>query len=727
MGSVDFNRIGNDPALIRKMEEFRRTIAGLGSVVESEVGLSLSQMSSAIDEMRQAYQEIWNMGGKNIGEAQASFNRLSELWGNYLNEFAAFEQNKEAVRLQYDAQIARASTNDEKESLSKSKESELENLSTEQLLSSINWVELLSSFGNQIADTLARTSNHLNELVRTSGKNLSSAGSQLTPVAMNLNSEGNDSFEAMGTQAGKYRQALEAVKKAQKDLNVIQQGGQVIAGTYLNESGKICTVLLSQKQAEENLTNAQKRRSEAVTELSNSVQSIGKSGKVLVEAGKSVNSALTNVGVEVPTAVSGALDGVGTVMDSMADINFTNPVSIIKGAAGALSGVAKIVGSVFKLGADYSEYDELKQRYEGLIQIWDKLLSKKRAYINESYGAEATKAGEEALKILNNEKEINKILAEARLSSGKSAGSHSLDYRMWQGSYKWEGTNWQDVSKEVEQGLRKKGLGSVQFNGMGDMLNMTGEQLEWIKENYSGLWTKMDGDFRNSLENIIQYGETEKQILESVKKQITGISVDDFSNSYLNMLNNLDSTNEDFANSLENYLKKAIFQSLVANKYKDKIQNLYNAWAQVGEDGYKKEDVERLREMQQQLTDEMLAEREQQMEIFGWESKDKGTGTSQRSTSGGMSSMSQDTADELNGRFSSFQLSNEEIRNTANLIYFNLVSMKGTTDNSNGILSELKNLHIMSITRLDDINKNTKQLYEMNQRLGNIEKNTSNL
>ena len=135
------------------------------------------------------------------------------------------------------------------------------------------------------------------------------------------------------------------------------------------------------------------------------------------------------------------------------------------------------------------------------------MLDKKKAYINESYGAEASKAGEEALNIAKNELDVQKKLAEARLSAGSSIGSHSQGYRMWKGSYKWEGQNWRDVAGEIS---REYG---VTFNEMKDMINMSPEVLQSIRENYAGLWSVMDGEFRNHLENIIKYGETEKEIL----------------------------------------------------------------------------------------------------------------------------------------------------------------------------------------------------------------------
>jgi hypothetical protein len=73
------------------------------------------------------------------------------------------------------------------------------------------------------------------------------------------------------------------------------------------------------------------------------------------------------------------------------------------------------------------------------------------------------------------------------LDAGASSGSHSMNYRMWKGSYDYNGTNWKDVAGDIS-----KSLGGVDFSSMWSMLDMSAEQLEWIKTNYSGLWSKMD-------------------------------------------------------------------------------------------------------------------------------------------------------------------------------------------------------------------------------------------
>lgn len=75
------------------------------------------------------------------------------------------------------------------------------------------------------------------------------------------------------------------------------------------------------------------------------------------------------------------------------------------------------------------------------------------------------------------------------------------------------------------------------------------------------------------MQNIVDYGEQLTEIAQKEKEAITGIGFDEFKNGYADLLSDLDSTNEDFANNFEKYLQKAIFQSLIANEYKTKSKN----------------------------------------------------------------------------------------------------------------------------------------------------------
>lgn len=116
---------------------------------------------------------------------------------------------------------------------------------------------------------------------------------------------------------------------------------------------------------------------------------------------------------------------------------------------------------------------------------------------------------------------------------------------------------------------------------------------------------------------------------------------------------------------------------------------------------------------------------------FGWADEymkgDEKESSSQESTKGGFTSMSQDTGEELNGRFTALQISNEEIKNSMFFILGNLSSLCTHTSNNNLLLTEMRNLAVMSNGHLEDIAKYTKVLLGFGEKLDNIAYNTKSL
>lgn len=116
---------------------------------------------------------------------------------------------------------------------------------------------------------------------------------------------------------------------------------------------------------------------------------------------------------------------------------------------------------------------------------------------------------------------------------------------------------------------------------------------------------------------------------------------------------------------------------------------------------------------------------------FGWADEymkgDEKESSSQDSTKGGFASMSQETGDELNGRFTALQISNEEIKNSMFFIMGNLSSLCTNASNGNILLTEMRNLAVMSNGHLEDIAKYTKVLLGFGEKLDNIAYNTKSL
>ena len=302
---------------------------------------------------------------------------------------------------------------------------------------------------------------------------------------------------------------------------------------------------------------------------------------------------------------------------------------------------------------------------------------------------------------------------------------------MWKGSYDYNGTNWKDVAGDIS-----KALGGVDFSNMWSMLNMSAEQLEWIKTNYTGLWANMDGGFRGYLDDIIKYGDTEKDIINSINEQLTQMSFDSLFDSFLNTLMDMDASSKDFADNFEEYMRKAIFTSMFAKNYEGALEDWYEAFAEANkkEGGITASDVKDLRNKWDDIVNGALSDREAWEQIVG----SSGASTSQSSSQKGFAAMSQDTGEELNGRFTALQVAGEEIKNQ-NIIqsqFLNLLTMRAddilrvNTDMRN-IADNTRDLIANSYLELVQISENTgnsaKYLKDIKADISEVKKNTSKL
>lgn len=647
-----------------------------------------------------------------------------EAWNEYIIKYGTFQQKKEAITRKYTDAINKAANAGEAASLQKEFEEALANLDLSKLKEEINWEMIFGDLSKVTKDQLTKIKKQLQEFKKSPEfKNATPEQIQVIETAINsINDALVDKggfFGGLSNPLTEYEDAVNKVKEAQEELNKALEAGDEVA---IEKAQK-------KKNAAENTqanaqTNVEKSRDKAIsniTAVADAMQQLGSAEFNLSSFGSAVGG-LVDALSESGSKIGGIIAAILSLLDEFGKdggVEFGKNIvnNVISAIGGTIEVPFKMLGIDLGLGgANYSDYNEMVAKYDVLLDVWDQLLDKKKAYINESYGAEATKAGKEALDLLKAERDITRELASERLDAGASAGSHSMAYRMWQGSYKYEGQNWKDVAGEISSAL-----GGVEFSNMWNLLYMSADQLEWIKTNYSGLWSQMDTDFRGYLDDIIQYGETEAGIIESVKEQITGISFDSFRDSYVSLLSDLDSTNKDFADSFEEYLRKSILQSVIAKNYDTKIQELYDSWSKAGEDGvFSESEIDRLRAMQQSITDAMLAERDRLEEVFGWSSS-----SSQEASKKGFATASQDSIDELNGRFTALQIAGEEIKNQNQLQTMSILELRAdmlpiiaNTTGIKDIASETRDLLRLSYEELTGIHDDTTS---MNKSLKNIE------
>lgn len=327
--------------------------------------------------------------------------------------------------------------------------------------------------------------------------------------------------------------------------------------------------------------------SKAISELATKMQALSTVLDPVINLFKAMGEEDSILG-QIVGGASGAFYSAASTAGAFDTISKMNGLGFLEGAgpyAAAASAALSIGGSLINaFGADYSSYNKAKAEYDNLTSIWDSLISKKTEYMNIHWGTEATDASKEAKEMLKAEIEQTKVIAQKRLNSGASAGSHSIKYRMWKGSYKYNGQNWRDVAGEISS---KYG---VRFNGMEDMLNMNADTLSKIKKDYTGLWANMDSDFRDYLEKLIQYGEKADDIIEALTEKLTGNKFSDLVSSWGDAMSTMANGYEDLVDGFEGKLKDAILNSMIENIYGDKIKALLKKTQGYAENGDKIKD-----------------------------------------------------------------------------------------------------------------------------------------
>lgn len=613
---------------------------------------------------------------------------------DYNKQYGTYQEKRLAIAMDYARKIAAAETEGEADVLTRERDDKLASLDFEEMKKGMDWDKIFGDLERVSTDTLESLRDKLKQYLEGIGDAISPESfKEVMDAFKNIDSELADRspFETMKKGYEDYKSAMDEVRSAQNLLQQAQVGGSVIVEEYDEATGTLTRKLITQAEAEERLRAAQDKRYSAQKSLTDAANSIGQKGMAIVNAGNDIVDMLGNFGVKVPEAVSETLNGVSQVMSGLESIDLTKPFSAITGSIKILTGIGNTIAGLFGFGgADYSGYENLKSKYEGLIDIWDSLISKKQQYIDIDYGIEAQKAAEEAKKLVDVQIERQRQLMEALSGSGASIGSHSLGYRV---NDRMSSSDWARLSELTRKNIR----------GFGDVINLDADVIGKVlqDEKFVSVLTAVNSEFVTYIQNIDKYSEQLKEIADQEKEAFTGVSFDEFKGSFNSLISDLDTTSQDFAENFEKYLQNAIFSSLIASKYKQQIQDLYDMWSTDAKSGNKltEDEANVLRKKYQDIINDMLAEREQIMKDFGWSSS-ADSGSSQSPSSGALTTMSQDSISTFEGIGRNMQthLANtdkfvQEIRNTQKQDSQTLATIAGHTAHLveiHDILSDMK-------------------------------------
>lgn len=334
--------------------------------------------------------------------------------------------------------------------------------------------------------------------------------------------------------------------------------------------------------------------------------------------------------------------------------------SIVSGIGDILDTVIGALGSVLSFGAlssggpsswfENSNAKKVNKAIEKLTarnEILTTSIDALKESIDKSTGAQAIKNADEAQK-LQKEKESN-LKEQMELQMGYH-GSHNSFNHYFKGF-----TQEQIDAVSKEMGREWSGsLSDIQSADEAQILLKHADMVQQIQDTGKGNY---GGRVLEKLQDYADQAGKLDDIVDSLNESLTQVSFDSLKSDFINTLMDMDSSASDFATSFSKYMTQAILQTKIDQLLGDDLQSFYDEWtarAKANEGELSTTDISELRTMYESLAEKGLEIRDQVADITGYADN-----YDQDASSGAFESMSQETGEELNGRFTAVQIATE--------------------------------------------------------------------
>lgn len=451
----------------------------------------------------------------------------------------------------------------------------------------------------------------------------------------------------------------------------------------------------------------------AITEFSPAIKQFGSDISSIF--GEDLNDEINNV-IDGLSGLGQTAVGVGQIMSG----------DIAGGIMSAVSGVSQLVNAMGNLfGPDGTAYYEgVKEQLEAINEVYDRIIDKSKEDIVFGGGFASVQAATQAMD--NYEKKVINLqkIAAASGRAGASWKSHSAE---------WHSNKNVGAIGGFEQ---MSDILGKSISSMTDLYSLSGDELFLIQSQMPEAWSLIDARIRENLDSIVACKDEANELRDALNQAMTGVDFDSFYNGFIDQLSDMDTSFEDMCDNFEDYLRKSIMAGLVASQYQGRINALYEQWSDAARSDSKitKNEADLIKEQYQQIVEDMMHDREEMFKTFGWDT----SATSQESSKKGFATASQDSIDELNGRFTALQIAGEEIKNQNQLQTMSILELRAdmlpiisNTTGIKDIASETRDLLRLSYEELtgihDDTTSMNKSLKNIETDIAEVKRNTSKL
>nr|DAG47768.1 MAG TPA: tail tape measure protein [Caudoviricetes sp.] len=773
---------------IRKQEE-EWSKAGNGKLTDKQAQ-KISEAYTNAESMRD--KDISDVTGGQLKAEQQALN-------DYLKEYGTFQQQKLAIAQEYAEKIRKAQEENGVNSaqvklLEKQRDVAIQNKETEAIKANIDWVTVFGEFGSMFSDMVKPALDEAKKYVRTDKFKNSDQASQkslidaISQMEKSLGGTSGVNFKKLGEDVKAYHTAeqnrinaieietaaLEKLKKSQDDYAKAQKSGteeekQVTANALdiARQNADIASANVKTQtdianQAQRNVIDTATRLKASMENLLGGLQQISSGGLYNAYSGiiKTVNGFKDVIGKtseslkEVPIVgwilsiidvlkdglsdlVGGLLDAVlnavsGIIGDVLSGDLFVTIGRSLRDGIGNILNAISFGGfnSLFGIGGNAKEVqetiDRLTNRNETLQTAIEDLTDEMKA----SRGMKSVESYKEAVKY---QEEVNKNY----LQIAKEQAGYHKSHGSWQHYLKW-------TDEMLEHA--KKATGMQDFSGTDSLWNLTPEQMKALRSDV-WLWDIMESSGKggygervtDKLDDYIEQAGKLEELTDSLYEGLIGMSFDSMYDSFVSSLMDMEKSAEDFADDISKYFMQAMLSNAIGEQFSDKLRAWYDKFGEAMKDDGTLDNNERKELMDEYMgyVDEAMKLRDELAAATGYD-KISQESTSQSASSKGFQEMSQDTGEELNGRFTALQIAGEEIKNqniiqsqSLNLLTVKADALLSIDTETRNIADDTRDLIAQSYLELVQISENTgaivKPIQQMQRDIAEVKKNTAKL
>lgn len=707
---------------------------------------------------------------------------------DYLKSYGTLQQQKYAIAKEYAEKIREVNegngTTEEKQwkikSIEKERDAAITQTNAKNLAMSIDWGTAFEGVGNVLKDVARETLSKLDEYMKTDEYKKLSAENKKTytelqnklrqetetgstspfnfkiwsDISKNV-SDYQQSVRTLQERTKAHTQAVEELEQAQNDLTkATDDTSKALAQKAVDVAqGKVEATAASQNEAQEasnkarqtltdntnaaaqgikNFTNYLNEMSKGslygfangmsklITSLAKGSDGIGKSlnelgGKIGAIVG-AILQILDALGDDPKGFIDDLLNKVADVVEQILEDLPEIVITVLKDVGnilqGVVSGIASWFGAddLFGLNGNEKQVENTINRLTERNELLQAAIEDLTDEIKASKGTKSVAAYRSAYD-LQKETNANYLgMAQAQASYWKH--HHSWNY-YWKG-FTADQTDW--IKKNVKN----------DFNG--DIWSLSPEEMKKLRSNV-GIWEYIKGTGKggygdsvtDKLDDYIDQAGKLEELTNELYEGLTGISFDSMYDSFIDTLMDMDASAADAAEKMSEYFMRAMLSNKIGELYADKLEDWWKKFGASMEDGELTEaERKSLQDEYMGYVDEAMKLRDELAKATGYDA----IASSQDTEKQGFATASQDSIDELNGRFTAVQMDTSVIRETLSTIQTNMGTLNLSALAIKQQTEEIRNISLLAIDHLENIAKNTHELYEMNERLGKIEKNT---